>query len=101
MLKSIRAARPDGAPIYVILDNLSAHKGSKRHPDVLAAQRKERARIRSEKGLRWGGRPLSGSSGLTIQPGDRFRSPLQAGADEPECGRRVRGTSDSPAHDNM
>ncbi|MGW3498335.1 hypothetical protein [Streptomyces sp. NPDC001020] len=28
-----------------------------RHPDVLAAQRKERARIRSEKRLRWGGRP--------------------------------------------
>ncbi|MFC8665811.1 IS630 family transposase [Streptomyces sp. NPDC057199] len=26
-LKSIRAARPDGAPIYVIMDNLSAHKG--------------------------------------------------------------------------
>jgi DDE superfamily endonuclease len=26
-LKSIRATRPDGAPIYVILDNLSAHKG--------------------------------------------------------------------------
>jgi hypothetical protein len=24
-LKSIRAARPDGTPIYVILDNLSAH----------------------------------------------------------------------------
>ncbi|GAA2276805.1 hypothetical protein GCM10010430_73380 [Kitasatospora cystarginea] len=30
-----------------------------RHPDVLAAQRKERARIRSEKGIRWGGRPLT------------------------------------------
>ncbi len=30
-----------------------------RHPDVLAAQRKERARIRSEKGIRWGGRPLA------------------------------------------
>ncbi len=29
VLKSIRAARPDGAPTYVILDNLSAHKGSK------------------------------------------------------------------------
>jgi hypothetical protein len=28
-LKSIRAARPDGAPIYVILDNLSAHNGAK------------------------------------------------------------------------
>ncbi len=26
--KSIRADRPDGAPIYVILDNLSAHKGA-------------------------------------------------------------------------
>ncbi len=114
--------RPDGAPIYVILDNLSAHKGAKirrwaknnkvelcftptqaswanpieahfgplrqftlanshhpnhtvqtrelhrylrwrnanaRHPDVLAAQRRERARIRSEKGIRWGGRPLT------------------------------------------
>jgi transposase len=28
-LKSIRKARPDGAPIYVILDNLSAHRGAK------------------------------------------------------------------------
>jgi transposase len=116
-LKSIRAARPDGAPIYVILDNLSAHKGAKirawaarhrvelcytptyaswanpieahfgplrtfviagsnhqshtaltqhlhqylrwrnanaRHPDVLAAQRRERARVRSERRRRWG-----------------------------------------------
>jgi transposase len=116
-LKSIRAARPDGAPVYVILDNLSAnttpavrgwaaaHKvelcltptysswanpieaqfgplrtftmansnypnhtvlardlqahlrwrnAHARHPDVLAAQRRERARIRSEKGHRWG-----------------------------------------------
>ncbi|MGW2680378.1 IS630 family transposase [Streptomyces sp. NPDC001436] len=120
-LRSIRAARPDGGPVYVILDNLSAHLnwrirrwavrnkvelcvtptyGSQanpieahfgplrqftlanshhpnhtvqtralhaylrwrnhkaRHPDVLAAQRRERARIRSEKGIRWGGRPL-------------------------------------------
>jgi transposase len=111
-LKSIRAARPDGAPIYIILDNLSAHRGATirawaarnkvelcftstysswvnpieahfgplhtfviagsdhpnhvaatralhnylrwrnadaRHADVLAAQRRERARIRSEK----------------------------------------------------
>jgi transposase len=30
-----------------------------RHPEVLAAQRRERARIRSEKGIRWGGRPLT------------------------------------------
>lgn len=27
-LKSIRAAHPDGAPIYMILENLSAHKGT-------------------------------------------------------------------------
>ncbi|GAB7044616.1 IS630 family transposase [Catenuloplanes niger] len=116
-LQSIRAARPDGAPIYVILDNLSANKTAKirrwaalnkvelcltptsaswanpieaqfgplrtfvmagsdhpnhtvqtgelqkylrwrnanaRHPDVLAAQRRERARIRSERQHRWG-----------------------------------------------
>ncbi|SDO90990.1 Helix-turn-helix domain-containing protein [Streptomyces sp. cf386] len=124
-LKSIRAARPDGAPIYVIMDNLSAHKGTKirawakknkvelcftptnaswanpieahfgplrqftlanshhpnhtvqtralhaylrgrnanaRHPDVLAAQRRERARIRSEKGIRWGRHPHSAAA---------------------------------------
>jgi transposase len=116
-LRSIRAARPDGDPIYVILDNLSAHKGPRirswaarqhveldftptyaswanpieahfgplrsfvlagsdhpnhvvltralqahlrwrnahaRHPDVLAAERRERARIRSERHHRWG-----------------------------------------------
>src|SRR5699024_1640647 len=120
-LKSIRAARPAGALAYVIMDNLSAHKGPKirawarrnkvelcftptyaswanpieahfgplrqftivnsphpnhtvqtralhaylrwrnanaRDPGVLAAQRRERARVRSEKGVRWGGRPL-------------------------------------------
>ncbi|MER5645105.1 IS630 family transposase [Streptosporangium sp. NPDC002524] len=124
-LKSVRDARPDGAPIYVILDNLSAHKGEKirrwakkhrvelcftptyaswanpieahfgplrqftiansnhrnhtiqtwalhaylrwrnknaRHPDVLASQRHERARIRSEKSIRWGGRPLAAAA---------------------------------------
>lgn len=33
-----------------------------RHPDVLAAQRRERARIRSEKGIRWGGRPLASAT---------------------------------------
>ena len=116
-LKSIRAARPDGAPIYVIMDNLSANKtpairawaarhkvelcftptnaswanpieaqfgplrtfvmgasnhpnhtvlarelhaylrwrnANARHPDVLAAQRRERARVRSERQQRWG-----------------------------------------------
>jgi hypothetical protein len=116
-LKSIRAARPDGAPIYVIMDNLSANKtpavrawaardqvelcltptsaswanpieaqfgplrtftmgpsdhpnhtvlarrlqaylrwrnANARYPDIIAAQRRERARIRSERHQRWG-----------------------------------------------
>jgi len=115
--QSIRATRPDGAPIYIICDNLSAnttpairtwaarHKvelcltptsaswanpieaqfgplrtfvmgasnhpnhvilarklqdylrwrnANARHPDVLAAQRRERARVRSERQQRWG-----------------------------------------------
>jgi hypothetical protein len=30
-----------------------------RHPDILAAARRERARVRSQKGIRWGGRPLA------------------------------------------
>jgi hypothetical protein len=117
--QSIRAARPDGAPIYIICDNLSANttpairawaarnnvelvltptsaswadpieaqfgplrgftmanshypnhtvlaremqaylrwrNANARHPDVLAAQRGERARIRSERQQRWGRR---------------------------------------------
>jgi transposase len=33
-----------------------------RHPDVLAAQRRKRARIRGEKGIRWGGRPLAAAA---------------------------------------
>lgn len=116
-LRSIRARRPDGARIHVILDNLSAHKGptirgwaannnvelcytptysswanpieahfgplrefvlnnsnhpnhtvltrrlhahlrwrnaNARDPDLLAAQRRERARVRSQRGRRWG-----------------------------------------------
>ncbi|MDX6330933.1 MAG: hypothetical protein QOI83_3316 [Streptomycetaceae bacterium] len=30
-----------------------------RHPDVLAARRREGARIRSEKDIRWGGRRIA------------------------------------------
>ncbi len=120
-LRTIRVARPDDAPVYVVLDNLSANKTPKirkwaasnqvelcftptyaswanpieaqfgplrtfvmansnhaihpvlarhlqsylrwrnanaRHPTVLAAQRRERARIRAERQQRWG-RPRS------------------------------------------
>jgi hypothetical protein len=47
---------------------LRRRNANARHPDVLAAQRRERTRIRtririrSEKGLRWGGRPLQASA---------------------------------------
>lgn len=129
-LKSIRAARPDGAPTCLILDSLSAHKvadirrwakknkvnlcftptcaswanpieahfgplrqftiansdhpsqtvqaralhaclrwpnADARHRDVLAAERGERARIRSEKGIRWGGRLLTAAVARTTR----------------------------------
>jgi transposase len=125
-LKSIRAARPDGAPIYVIMDNLSANKtpairawaarnkvelcftptnaswanpieaqfgplrsfvmgasdhpnhtvlarelhaylrwrnANARHPDVLAAQRRERARIRSQRQHRGSSRTIRAHAG--------------------------------------
>ncbi len=38
---------------YLRWRNANAH-----HPDVLAAQRRERARVDSKKGIRWGGRLL-------------------------------------------
>lgn len=140
---SIRAARPDGAPIHIVLDNLSAHTGADirrwakknkvelcftptyaswanpieahfgplrqftlahsnhrshpaqtqalhrylhwrnanaRHPDVLAAQRRERARIRSEKGIRWGGRPIDCAALLLNSPTltDHASAPIAA-----------------------
>ncbi len=41
---------------------LRRHNANARHRDVLAAERKERAGIRSEKGIRWGGRPLTAAA---------------------------------------
>ena len=102
-LRQIRAMRPDSQPIYVILYNLSAHKGQKirdwcerhavelcftptysswanpiecqfgplrefvlnnsDHPShlVVAAQRRERARVRSERQRLWG-RPAASAA---------------------------------------
>ncbi|GGW16254.1 hypothetical protein GCM10010264_67350 [Streptomyces globisporus] len=39
-----------------------------RHPDIIAAQRRERARARSEKGIRWGGRPLPSQPERSDEP---------------------------------
>ena len=47
----------------VLTRQLHAHlrwrNANARHPDILTAQRRERARIRSEKGIRWGGQPIT------------------------------------------
>jgi hypothetical protein len=42
---------------YLRWRNPNAH-----HRDVLAAERQERARIRGEKGIRWGGSPLKAAA---------------------------------------
>lgn len=43
---------------------LCRRNANAQHPYALAAQRRERARIRSEKGVRRGGRPVSHDTGL-------------------------------------
>jgi hypothetical protein len=68
-LKSVRAARPDGYRLFVIMDNLAANNPAlarklqaclrwrnarARRPGVLAARRRERARLRSERQQRRG-----------------------------------------------
>ncbi len=51
--------RSQAAPPRALHAHLRWRNKNARHPDVLAAERSERARVRSEKGLRWGGRPLA------------------------------------------
>ena len=55
-LKSIRAARPDGAPIYIILDNLSAHTGQ----DIRRWAKKNKGRAVLHPDLRLLGQPDRG-----------------------------------------
>lgn len=61
----VRPASETGGPeprVEPVLAYLVRHERGLLLPDVLAAQRKERARIRSEKGIRWGGRPLNAAA---------------------------------------
>ncbi|MYS57107.1 hypothetical protein GTW46_44885 [Streptomyces sp. SID6013] len=51
--------RSDPAQTRALHRYLCWRNTNARHPDVLAAQRRDRARIRSEKGIRWGGRSLA------------------------------------------
>ncbi|MFE9700033.1 hypothetical protein [Streptomyces sp. NPDC006270] len=43
----------------------------------------------------------SGPAGRPVAGPLERRSRFQVGADESQCGRRVRGTGDGPAHDDM
>ncbi|MGW2083555.1 hypothetical protein ACWCOW_43170, partial [Streptomyces sp. NPDC001939] len=45
--------------VYALHACLRRRNANARHRDVLAAERKERARIRCERGIRWVGRPPS------------------------------------------
>ncbi|PSK61865.1 hypothetical protein B0E53_06237 [Micromonospora sp. MH33] len=62
-LKSIRAARPDGAPINVILDNLSAYKGRK---------------IRAPMGFRVISRRVSSRGSPVSQPGAASKGAIRS-----------------------
>ena len=53
-LKSIRTARPVREQDPGHQDYLTWRNANARYPDVLAAQRRERARIRSKRRQRWG-----------------------------------------------
>lgn len=57
MCRNSRTLRSDFQSCLALHAYLRWRNANNRHPDVIAAQRRERARIRSEKGLRWGGRP--------------------------------------------
>lgn len=57
---------------------LRRRNANARHRDVLAAERKERARVRSEKGIRWGGRPRAAAACVGWKASHRNRSAAYA-----------------------
>jgi transposase len=82
-LKSIRAARPDGAPIYVIMDNLSA-KQDPRHPR-LGQQAQGPAVLHANQRLL--GQPDRGAIRAVAHLRDeRLRLPQSHGAGPPPAG---------------
>lgn len=60
-LRQFTRPTPTTAAIRALRACLRWRNADVRHPDVLAAQRKERARLRSEKGIGRDGRPLTGA----------------------------------------
>ncbi|AEF39238.1 IS630 family transposase [Hoyosella subflava] len=74
-LKSIRAARPDGAPIYVILDNLSAHKH--KGADIRRWAKKHKGRAVLHPDLRLLGEPDRGALRTTAAVHHRQLPPPQ------------------------
>ncbi|MET8861166.1 hypothetical protein ABZW95_34085, partial [Streptomyces sp. NPDC004579] len=79
-----------------LLDAIHKFNQNPRHPHVLAAHRRERAQIRSEKSIRWGGRPLTAAS--SPSEGSRrartWRSPSWT---RPRSGARPRRSSSPEA----
>jgi hypothetical protein len=57
---------------------LSWRNKNARHPEALAVQRRERARIRSEKGIRWGGRPALAACGPPVNSTHKALSEFRA-----------------------
>ena len=81
-IKSIRAARPDGAPIYVVMNNLSANKT--RRPDLGGTQQ---CRAVPNPDLRVLGEPARGPvRAATHVHHGRMRSPEPSGAGAPDTG---------------
>ena len=82
-LKSIRAARPDGAPIYVIMDNLSANKT----PPIRAWAKKHKVRAVLHADQRLVGQPDRGAirAVADLRHG-RLRPPQSHGAGPPPAG---------------
>ncbi len=108
-LRSIRAARPDGAPIYVILDNLSVRKGA----DIRRWAKKHKVELCFTPTLRLMGKPDRGAlRTVAAVHHRRLRLSQSPGADpgpahlpalaQRQCppprrpGRRTKGTRPHP-----
>jgi transposase len=82
-LKSIRAARPDGAPIYVIMDNLSANK-TPHHPRL---GKEEQGRVVPDPDLRVLGQPDRGPVRALADLCDGRLEPSQRRRARPQAAR--------------
>ena len=92
-LKSIRAARPDGAPIYVIMDNLSAHKGA----DIRRWAKKHKVELCFTPDLRLVGKPDRGTLWTAEAVHHRQLEPPQPHRADPRPARLPALATPTPA----